>query len=96
MDKRLQALTLLLSAQEVEILRTAEVLSNQERAVFVMIGRGLTTKVIAYELALSVKTVETHILRIRRKLARNDEGIAMADLAFLARIWVRAHEGSEE
>jgi DNA-binding NarL/FixJ family response regulator len=92
MDGPLQALTLLLSAEELQTLRTAELLSNQERAIFVMLGRGLAPKAIAHELALSVKTVETHIIRIRRKLGQGETSIAMAELSFLARIWVRAHD----
>jgi DNA-binding NarL/FixJ family response regulator len=94
MDAPLNALSFILSAEELETLRTADALSTKERAIFVMIGRGLAPKGIAFELAMSVKTVETHILRIRRKLGSHDKAMAMGDLTFLARIWVRAIEGA--
>lgn len=43
-------------------------LSERERAVFLLIGRGLGATAIARELSVSVKTVETHQRRIREKL----------------------------
>jgi DNA-binding NarL/FixJ family response regulator len=94
MESPLNALSMILSAEELETLRTADALSTKERAIFVMIGRGLAPKGIAYELAMSVKTVETHIVRIRRKLGSAEKAMAMGDLMFLARIWVRAIEGA--
>ena len=45
-----------------------ERLSNRERHVFTLIGRGLTTREIATQLALSVKTVETHYANLKKKL----------------------------
>jgi len=44
------------------------VLSNRELEVFELIGHGYTTNEIARKLKLSVKTIETHRLRIREKL----------------------------
>jgi DNA-binding NarL/FixJ family response regulator len=44
------------------------VLSNRELEVFELIGHGNTTSEIARKLKLSVKTIETHRLRIREKL----------------------------
>ncbi|MGB8167711.1 MAG: response regulator transcription factor [Chthoniobacteraceae bacterium] len=43
-------------------------LSERERTVFRLIGRGLGATAIARELSVSVKTVETHQRRIREKL----------------------------
>ncbi len=71
------------------MLANAERLSNQERAVFVLLGQGMKPKAIGYELAVSVKTVDTHIARIRAKLC-SAKPVPLADLLFLARMWVRA------
>lgn len=46
-----------------------ESLSDRELEVFEMIGQGLSTREIALQLHLSVKTVETHRENIKRKLA---------------------------
>ena len=47
-------------------------LSDRERRVLTMMGRGLTTREIATELDLSVKTVESHYAHMKDKLgARN-------------------------
>lgn len=43
-------------------------LSDRELQVFRLIGRGLSTKSIAESLSLSVKTVETHMAHLKRKL----------------------------
>lgn len=43
-------------------------LSDRELEVFEMIGRGMTTREIAASLNLSVKTIETHRVNIKRKL----------------------------
>ncbi|OFW28132.1 MAG: hypothetical protein A3H97_14555 [Acidobacteria bacterium RIFCSPLOWO2_02_FULL_65_29] len=43
-------------------------LTDREREVFTLIGRGLATRAIAQQLALSVKTVETYQARIKEKL----------------------------
>jgi len=43
-------------------------LSNRELEIFVKIGSGLSSRDIADQLALSVKTVETHRAHIKRKL----------------------------
>jgi len=45
-----------------------ERLSNRELQVLQMIGRGLSTRQVAEALNLSVKTVESHRLSIKRKL----------------------------
>jgi DNA-binding NarL/FixJ family response regulator len=43
-------------------------LSNRELEVFQLFGQGLKTQQIASELNLSVKTIETHIEHIKRKM----------------------------
>ena len=43
-------------------------LSNRELQVLQMVGRGLSTRQVAEALHLSIKTVESHRLRIKRKL----------------------------
>ncbi len=43
-------------------------LTDREREVFALIGRGLGTRDIGRQLGLSVKTVETHQARIKEKL----------------------------
>jgi DNA-binding NarL/FixJ family response regulator len=86
---RSSALRALLTDGELEMLANAELLSNQERAIFVMLGQGLKPKAIAFELAVSVKTIDTHVSRIRGKLCRA-RPVPLADLLFLARMWVRA------
>lgn len=43
-------------------------LTDREREVFRLVGRGLLTREIAEQLHLSVKTVETHYARIKDKL----------------------------
>lgn len=43
-------------------------LAERERQVFELLGRGRTTRKIAQELKLSVKTIETYRTRIKRKL----------------------------
>jgi DNA-binding NarL/FixJ family response regulator len=45
-----------------------ECLSNRELEVFELIGRGLSTGEIAGKLHLSVKTIETHRAKIKKKL----------------------------
>jgi DNA-binding NarL/FixJ family response regulator len=45
-----------------------ERLSNRELQIFELIGRGLTTRQIAQQLHLSVKTIETHRESVKRKL----------------------------
>jgi DNA-binding NarL/FixJ family response regulator len=45
-----------------------ESLTDREREVLTLMGRGLSTRDIAQQLALSVKTVETHQARLKEKL----------------------------
>lgn len=47
-------------------------LSNREEEVLDLVGQGLSTRVIAERLHISVKTVETHLARLRDKLGARD------------------------
>ena len=59
-------------------------LTDRELEVFSMLGRGLSTREIAEELGLGMKTVETHRHNIKRKL-----GLKTAtDLVHHAILWV--------
>ncbi|NOZ68931.1 MAG: response regulator transcription factor [Deferribacteres bacterium] len=49
-----------------------ELLSNRELEVFQLVGKGLKTRKIAEELNLSVKTVETYIDHIKKKMNFDD------------------------
>jgi len=49
-----------------------ESLSNRELEVFQLIGKGMKTREIAGSLNLSVKTIESHIDHIKRKLKIKD------------------------
>lgn len=54
-----------------------ERLTDREHHVLTLIGRGLTTKEIARQLDISVKTVETHFAHLKDKLgARNGKELA--------------------
>ena len=81
----------LIDPREAAMLARLDTLSPQGRAVFVLLGHAMRAKAIAYELAISAKTVETHLARLRVKLAGDDAVPPdLADLSFLARLWVRA------
>lgn len=45
-----------------------EVLTDREMEVFQLVGRGLSTREVAEQLCLSVKTIETHLDHIKTKL----------------------------
>jgi FixJ family two-component response regulator len=65
--------------QRAELDRTAALLSRltaRERAVFNMVVHGKANKVVAYDLGISPKTVETHRARVMQKL----EARSLADL----------------
>jgi DNA-binding NarL/FixJ family response regulator len=64
-------------------------LSARELQVISLIGRGLATREIAENLSLSVKTVETHRLTIKRKLALETN----AQLVQYAIKWHSSHAG---
>lgn len=67
-----------------------DVLSDRELQVFRLIGEGLTTRAIAATLFLSVKTVESHVEHIKRKLALE----SAAALARRAVQWVETGKTS--
>jgi DNA-binding NarL/FixJ family response regulator len=57
--------------------RPIDRLSNRELEVFWLIGQGLSTTEIAERLTISVKTVETHREKIKRKLGLSSAGELM-------------------
>ena len=59
-------------------------LSEREREVLREIGEGRSTRVVAERLGIGIKTVETHQIRIRRKLGSPDASA----LRRLAAVWV--------
>lgn len=64
---------------------TPESLSDRELAVFRLLGQGHSTRRIADDLQIGIKTVQTYFTRIREKLG-------LADAAELVRAAVRWHE----
>src|SRR5690606_958553 len=68
---------------------SASRLSARELQVISLIGQGLGTREIAENLSLSVKTVETHRLTIKRKLALDTN----AQLVQYAIKWHGSHAG---
>ncbi len=61
-----------------------ESLTDRELEIFDMIGKGMTTREIAFKLNLSHKTVETHRSRIKNKMHIKNS----AELAMHASNWV--------
>ena len=59
-------------------------LSDRELEIFSFIGRGLATSELANELNLSVKTIETHQMRIKEKLGLH----SASELRQKAREWL--------
>lgn len=57
--------------------RSIDSLSNRELEVFWLIGQGLSTHEVAKRLTISVKTVETHREKIKRKLGLTSAGELM-------------------
>jgi DNA-binding NarL/FixJ family response regulator len=72
-------------------------LSDRELEIFSFIGRGLSASELASELNVSVKTIETHQMRMKEKLALH----TAAELRQKARDWLarsvvnRIHEDPE-
>jgi DNA-binding NarL/FixJ family response regulator len=72
-------------------------LSDRELEIFSFIGRGLSASELATELNVSVKTIETHQMRMKEKLALH----SAAELRQKARGWLarsvvnRVHEDPE-
>jgi len=54
--------------------RAESVLSDRELQVYQLLGQGLKARAVAAELRLSVKTVETHVQRIKVKLGVANAG----------------------
>jgi predicted ATPase/DNA-binding CsgD family transcriptional regulator/DNA-binding XRE family transcriptional regulator len=75
-----------LSAEEAPLRASAKsLLSPREQEVLTLLGRGLNNKQIADELVIGVRTAETHVEHILRKLQLDNRAQAM--------IWVREHPG---
>ena len=72
-------------------------LSDRELEIFSFIGRGLSVSELANELNVSVKTIETHQMRIKEKLAlRSASELRQRARDWLARSVVnRVHEDPE-
>jgi len=64
-----------------------EKLSDREFEVFQLIGRGKSTKEVATDLRLSVKTVEAHRAHIKKKLQLHDA----LSLVHYAVCWMESH-----
>jgi DNA-binding NarL/FixJ family response regulator len=75
-----------------EIESPLDSLTNREVEVFRLIGLGLSTRHIARELSLSVKTIETYRERIKRKLDLKDS----AELIQYAVQWARGTTGVDD
>ena len=60
------------------------ILSDRELEIFSFIGRGFSVSELASELNVSVKTIETHQMRMKEKLALH----SAAELRQKAREWV--------
>ncbi|MFI5337697.1 MAG: response regulator, partial [Opitutales bacterium] len=67
-----------------------ETLSDRELEVFRRLGRGQTTRQVADDLVLSIKTVQAYCTRIKEKLGL-DSG---AELVREAVCWTEQHKGS--
>jgi predicted ATPase/DNA-binding CsgD family transcriptional regulator len=61
------------------------VLSDREQHVLRLLARGYTNRQIADELVIGVRTVDTHVERVLRKLGVHNRAQAM--------LWARAHVG---
>jgi len=63
---------------------SVQALSDRELQIFELVGRGLGTRVIAERLEISVKTVESHLARIKEKLDLKNH----TELLQRATLWV--------
>src|SRR5258708_37286428 len=69
---------------------TTTPLSDREFRVFRLLGTYKGAKAIALELGVSVRTIETHQIRMKRKFHVK----SCKDLQTIALQWVRSHESS--
>jgi DNA-binding NarL/FixJ family response regulator len=67
--------------------KATDALSNRELQILEMIGRGLSSRQVAESLNLSIKTIEAHRQRIKRKLKLKTG----AQLVNFAVTWVGSH-----
>jgi DNA-binding NarL/FixJ family response regulator len=66
-------------------------LSQRELDVFGLMGKGLATRQIADELAVSIKTIESHRANIKDKLSLNNSN----ELVREAIVWAKSRQGEE-
>jgi two-component system, LuxR family, response regulator FixJ len=71
--------------------RQVAMLSRREGQVLDAIGRGLASKMIAFELGISVRTVEVHRTRMMRRLGVSQVASAVR-MSEIARIWRKQRE----
>ena len=74
------------TSQQVSLVSELNSLSDRELQVFTFIGRGFGVSRLANELHLSVKTIETHQMHIKRKLGLR----SAAELSEKATTWALA------
>ena len=60
------------NASETNAMSPVDSLSDRELEVLTMLGKGHSTKSVANNLNLSIKTIETHRAHIKEKLGFND------------------------
>jgi len=60
------------SASETNAASPVDGLSDRELEVLIMLGKGHSTKLVAHNLNLSIKTIETHRAHIKEKLGLSD------------------------
>ncbi len=59
----------MISGEKIEFTSPVDVLSNRELEVYQLFGQGLKKREIAEQLNLSVKTIETYVENIKKKMA---------------------------
>ena len=75
-----------------EVDRQIERLSSRELEIFRMLGLGSGPSLVALELGISIKTVETHQLRIKEKLKLQ----STTDLRKRAKLWCLGKTGERQ
>jgi DNA-binding NarL/FixJ family response regulator len=78
-----------LGGQTLEGDASLDVLSDRELQVFRLIGEGQSTRQIAKTIALSVKTIESHLEHIKQKLTL----ASSVELAQRATQWIEGGRG---
>lgn len=68
-------------------------LSEREREVLIKIAYGLSDKEIAISLKISIRTVQTHITSIRKKLQARNRANAVAIYCKIYPRWMAGKKG---